>query len=73
MVPPMGLEEICLGCALVRSDVDFCLIGTLEAFKAQGFTQERMIGELNGMGVCAPSGGTWGFTQLRRVLKRLVH
>ena len=47
------------------------LRGTLDGFQAQGFTQERMIQELNGMRVCAPSGGSWGFTQLRRVLNRL--
>ena len=47
------------------------LRGTLDGFKAQGFTQERMNEELNGLGVHAPSGGEWGLTLLRMVLKKL--
>jgi DNA invertase Pin-like site-specific DNA recombinase len=46
---------------------------TLEAFKAQGYSQEQMIAELNKMGVRTPRGGKWNScTQLRNVLKRIA-
>jgi len=48
------------------------LRGTLEAFKAQGFSQERIIAELNNSGVKAPRSGMWtSCTQLRNVIRRL--
>jgi len=49
------------------------LEGTLVAFRAQGFSQEEMISELNNLGVLTPRGGTWNScTQLRNVLKRIA-
>lgn len=48
------------------------LRGTIEAFKSQGYSQERIIEELNGMGALAPQEGPWvSCTQIRNVLKRL--
>jgi len=48
------------------------LRGTLDAFKAQGYSHERMILELNKMGVRAARGGKWtSCTQLRNVLRRV--
>ena len=48
------------------------LRGTLVAFKAQGFSQERILKELNHLGVKTPRGGKWNScTQLRNILKRI--
>jgi len=45
---------------------------TLEGFKVQGFSQRRMVDELNALGVAARRGGLWSLIQLQLVLKRLA-
>jgi DNA invertase Pin-like site-specific DNA recombinase len=44
---------------------------TLEAYKAQGYSQRQMVDALNGMGVHTPRGGAWSLMQLQRVLVRM--
>ena len=49
------------------------LRATLEGFKAQGFSQRRMVDELNdNLKVPARRGGLWSLIQLQLVLKRLA-
>lgn len=47
------------------------LRATLTALRAQGFTQRRMVDELNKLGVKTARGGVWSLLQLQRVLGRL--
>lgn len=48
------------------------LMPVLEGFKAQGFTQRRMIDALNSSGITTAKGGRWSLVQLQRVLARLA-
>jgi len=43
----------------------------LDGLKAQGYSQRRMVNELNRIGVKARHGGEWRLVQLQHVLKRL--
>lgn len=43
----------------------------LTGFKAQGFTQRRMVDELNALGLLTVRGKQWGLLQVQRVLSRL--
>jgi DNA invertase Pin-like site-specific DNA recombinase len=47
------------------------LAPTLNAWQAQGFTQTRMVEELNRLQIPAAKGGEWSRLQLQRVLGRL--
>ena len=47
------------------------LRGQVEGFRMRGLSQRNMVVELNALGVKAPAGGVWHYTQFRRVLKRL--
>lgn len=44
----------------------------LEAYRAAGLTQRRMVEALNHDGIPTAAGGTWSLVQLQRVLARLV-
>lgn len=48
------------------------LVPVLEGFKAQGFTQRRMVDALNSSGITTAKGGRWSLVQLQRVLARLT-
>ena len=43
----------------------------LEAYRAAGLTQRRIVEELNREGIPTAAGGTWSLVQLQRVLARL--
>lgn len=43
----------------------------LDGLKAQGYSQRRMVEELNRIGVKARHGGEWRLVQLQNVLKRI--
>jgi DNA invertase Pin-like site-specific DNA recombinase len=44
---------------------------TLDGLRGQGYSQRRMVEELNKLGVKARHGGQWSLIQLQNVLKRL--
>ena len=44
----------------------------LEGLRARGLSQRAIVGELNGLGIKSPGGGTWHLQPLQRVLARLA-
>ena len=54
------------------TEVAMRLRPVLASFAAQRYSQRRIVGELNALGVPAARGGRWSLTQLRRVLRRLA-
>lgn len=57
--------------AQARADAER-LRGVLAAFAAQRLSQRAQVVELNRLGVRAARGGTWGLSQLQRMLGRLL-
>lgn len=47
------------------------LMPVFEGFKAQGFTQRRMVDALNSSGITTAKGGLWSLVQVQRILSRL--
>jgi DNA invertase Pin-like site-specific DNA recombinase len=48
------------------------LFGTLRGFQAAGYSQRKMVDELNHLGVQTARGGRWSLIQLQRVHSRCV-
>jgi DNA invertase Pin-like site-specific DNA recombinase len=44
---------------------------TVAGLQASGLSHRAMVKELNGLGVAAPRGGTWGLSQFQRLLQRI--
>jgi hypothetical protein len=44
---------------------------TLEAYIKRGFTEQRIVAELNNLGIKGRRGGEWSLEQAQRVLERL--
>ncbi|MFI4954935.1 MAG: recombinase family protein [Gammaproteobacteria bacterium] len=47
------------------------LLPIIGNYKRQGFSQRKMVDELNGQGYLAPEGGKWVLSQLQKVLERI--
>lgn len=47
------------------------LRGQIEGFRLRGLSEQKMVEELNALGLKSPGGGEWHRTQLRRVIHRL--
>ncbi len=48
------------------------LRGIVTGFRLSGFTQRRMVDELNSLGIGSAKGGTWSLIQVQRLLVRIV-
>lgn len=47
------------------------LLPIIGSYKRQGFSQRKMVEELNAKGYLAPEGGKWVLSQLQKVLERI--
>jgi DNA invertase Pin-like site-specific DNA recombinase len=47
------------------------MLGQIKGFRARGLSLRQMVAELNAVGIKAPNGGRWHYTQLRRTIERL--